>query len=177
MIDPVIDFVQVYSYPDDDHKLELVKMIFPKDTKFERITICFSDALLSYLGNFDFTKTHFDNIPSGRTFHGEVLDKIVRQYPHPEFISTSKSYAPTRTSVSARSNLVEGGELEVCVVPDNSESINFDASIVQWKELKATDSLENFRFRIVDPKGELVSYQRGDIFFSIAIRPVEEEDV
>ena len=152
MIDPVSDFVQVNSYPDDEHKLELIKMIFPRDTTFDRKTVWFSKVLLSYLGNFDFTKTHFDNIPSCRTFHGEILDKIVWQYPHPEFISTSKSYAPTRTSVPVRSNLVERGELAVCAVPDNSESINSDASIVQW-----TDSLDNVRFRIVYPGGELVS--------------------
>ena len=59
-----------------------------------------------------------------------------------------------------------------CIVPANSESINSDTPIVQWKELKANDSIDNVGFRIVQPNGELVSYQSGNIFLSIGIRPV-----
>ena len=63
----------------------------------------------------------------------------------------------------------------MCIVPANSESINSDTSIVQWKELKANDSIDNVGLRIVQPNGELVSYQSGNIFLSIGIRPVVEE--
>ena len=123
---------------------------------------------MSYLRNFDFTKTHFDNVPAGGPFHPEESDKIVWQYPHLEYISTSECYASALMSVSVRSNLVEGDEeLGVYIVPANSESINSDTSTVQWKELKANDSIDNVGFRIVQPNGELVSYQSGNIFLSI----------
>ena len=63
----------------------------------------------------------------------------------------------------------------MCIVPANSESINSDTSIVQWKELKANDSIDNVWFRIVQPNVGLVSYQSANIFLSIGIRPVVEE--
>ena len=109
-------------------------MAFPGGSAtIDRITIWFSNALLSYLGDFDFTKTHFDNVPAGGPFHPEESGKIVWQFPYLEYISTSECYASALMSVSARSNLVEGDEeLGVCIVPANSESINSDTSIAQW---------------------------------------------
>ena len=177
IIDPVSDFIHVYSYPEDKRKLEFVKLAFPGGSAtIDRITIWFSNALLSYLDNFDFTKTHFNNVPAGGPFHPEESGKIVWQYPHLEYISTSECYASALMSVSVRSNLVEDDEeLGVCIVPANSESINSDTSIVQWKELKANDSIDNVGLRIVQPIGELVSYQSDNIFLSIRIRPVVEE--
>ena len=97
----VIDFIKVYSYPHDDHKLEFAKLVHTGvgDYKIDRITLWFSKALLSYLGNFNFKDSHFDQIPSGLIFYGQTLDKVVWQYPHLEFISTSQSYVPILTTV------------------------------------------------------------------------------
>ena len=178
IIDPVSDFIHVYSYPEDKRKLEFVKLAFlGGSATIDRITIWFTNASLSYLGNFDFTKAHFDDVPAGGPFHPEESGKIVWQYQHLEYISTSECYASALMSVSVRSNLVESDEeLGVYIVPANSESSNSDTSIVQWKELKANDSIDNVGFRIVHPNGELVSYQSGNIFLLIGIRPVVEEE-
>ena len=96
IIDPVNDFIHVYSYPEHKRKLEFVKLAFPGgggggggggSATIDRITFWFSNALLSYLGNFDFTKAHFDNVPAGGPLHPEESGKIVWQYPHLEYIS------------------------------------------------------------------------------------------
>ena len=133
VIDPVSDFIKVYSYPHDDHKLEFAKLVHTDagDYKIDRITLW-----LSYLGNFNFKDSHFDQILSGFIFYGQILDKVVWKYPHLEFISTTQSYVPILTTVFVKSSLVDGDELAACPVPTNGESINLDASIIQWKELK-----------------------------------------
>ena len=106
VIDPVSDFIKVYSYPLDDHKLEFAKLVHTGagDYKIDRITLWFSKALLSYLGNFNFKDSHFVQIPSGLIFYGQTLDKVVLQYPHLEFISTSQRYVPILTTVFVESS-------------------------------------------------------------------------
>ena len=176
VIDPVSDFIKVYFYPHDDHKLEFAKLVHTGvgDYKIDRITIWFSKALLSYLGNFNFKDSHFDQITSGLIFYGQTLDKVVWQYPYLEFISTSQSYIPILATVFVKSSLVDGGELAACPVPTNGESINLDTSIIQWKELKGQETLNIVRFRIMNSSGELVGYQSGNISFVIAIRPLKD---
>ena len=84
VIDPVSDFIKVYSYPQDDHKLEFANFVHTGagDDKIDRITLWFCKALLSYLGYFNFKDSHFNQIPSGLIFYGQTLDKVVWQYPH-----------------------------------------------------------------------------------------------
>ena len=67
VIDPVSNFITFYSYPHDDHKLEFAKLVHTGagDYKIDRIILWFSKALLSYLGNFNFKDSHFNQIPSG----------------------------------------------------------------------------------------------------------------
>ena len=39
-------------------------------------------------------------------------------------------------------------------IPVNSESINSDSSVIQWKPLKSYDSIDNMKFSVVQPNGK-----------------------
>ena len=115
-------------------------------------------------GTFDYSKVKFDLMSSDLIFYGQTLDKIVWQYPKLDYISTTKNYSSTISSLFIKSNLVNDGVLSMCTVPLNEESINIDLKIVQWKKFTSGENLDIVWFRITTASGDLVPYLSGNIF-------------
>ena len=114
-MDPTTDFISVYSHPDDD--VQNTMDVFGRyifrygKIRINEIVIWYSNALLEYMGDFDFTGTKFGKEKrTDSLYKSEILDKIVYQYRQRKTFPSTRDYYPSRlTSVSVRSDLVEGG--------------------------------------------------------------------
>ena len=168
-IDPISDFLFIRSAGVKE-KEKLSKLIFPTGSStLNRVSVSFSNELLSHLGDFDFSTANFKEQMVEFADGGQST--VVWECPNEGYISTHKWVDSSKlVGISVRSSLVAGRELATYIIPNTSNSIVSDSSIVQWKPLKGSSSLDNIHFSITDSRGEAVSYKGGNIFFSIGIR-------
>ena len=139
----------------------------PLEFPFNRVSVSFSNELLSHFGDFDFSTANFKEQVVEFADGGQST--VVWECPNEGYISTHKWVDSSKlVGISVRS-LVAGRELATYIIPNTSNSIVSDSSIVQWKPLKGSSSLDNIHFSITDSRGEVV-YKGGNIFFSIGIR-------
>ena len=168
-MDPISDFLFIRSAGAKEQE-KFCKLIFPSDSsELRQISLSFSNELLSYLGDFDFSTADFKE--QSAVFKDGGSAKVVWECPNDGYISTHKWVDSSKlVGISVRSSLVAGRELATYTVPNTSNSIVSDSSIVQWKPLKGSNSLDSIHFSITDGRVEIVSYKGGNIFFSIGIR-------